>query len=62
MQGTYIFVAVAAVAVAILLPIIFVLRHPGKKMDLSPYRPWLVGTLVLAAVSLLATFLAVATQ
>ena len=62
MLNTFIAVAVVAAALAILIPIVFLFRHPGKKMDISPYRSWLVGTLVLAAVSLLATFLAVVTQ
>lgn len=52
-------IAVALVVTAGLLPVIFLLRHPGKKMDGKGRRRWLVAMYTLAAVSLLAVVLIV---
>lgn len=52
-------VAVASVVAAGLLPVIFLRRHPGKKMDDKGYRGWLVGIFALAAVALIAVVLIV---
>jgi hypothetical protein len=35
-------IAIASVLAASLLPIIFLRRHPGQKMDDKGYRAWLV--------------------
>jgi hypothetical protein len=51
MQTTLTFIAVVAVVAAGSLPFVFLWRHPGKKMDLPPYRHWLVAMITLAAVS-----------
>jgi cytochrome c biogenesis factor len=49
--------AIACVLLAALLPVIFLRRHPGKKMDETGYRSWLVWTFALTAVALIAIVL-----
>ena len=45
-------ILIGSVVVAAGLPVVFLFRHPGKKMDEKPYKHWFIGTSVAVAVGL----------
>jgi len=45
-------VLIASLIVATGLPVLFLLRHRGKKMDEDPYKPWFIGTSVAVVTGL----------
>lgn len=62
MQTTLTFIAVVAIVAVILLPFAFLWRHPGKKMDLPPYRHWLALIIALTGVSIAAVVIHLMTR
>ena len=47
-------IMIGSIAIAACLPVVFLFRHSGKKMDNPPFRHWFVGTCVALAVGLAA--------
>lgn len=50
-------VMIGSLVVAAGLPVLFLLRHRGKKMDENPYKHWLIGTSVAVVIGLAALVL-----
>jgi hypothetical protein len=57
MRTGSLFILIGSLVVAAGLPLVFLFRHPGKKMDENPYKHWLIGTSVAVVVGLAALVL-----
>lgn len=54
MRTASLVVMLASLAVAACLPLLFLFRHPGKKMDDRPFRHWIISVSVALVVGLAA--------
>lgn len=45
-------ILIGCLVVSIGLPLVFLFRHPGKKMDEKPFRSWIITTSLAVVVGL----------
>ena len=54
MRTANLIIIIGSVVTAAGLPLVFMFRHPGKKMDDAPFRYWIVGTSAAVVIGLAA--------
>jgi quinol-cytochrome oxidoreductase complex cytochrome b subunit len=54
MRTVSLIIMIASIAIAAGLPIAFLFRHPGKKMDDKPFRHWIISISVAVVIGLAA--------
>ena len=54
MRTVSLIIVIGSIVTAAGLPLLFLFRHPGQKMDDKPYRRWIISTSVAVVIGLVA--------